>query len=195
MTAAVGQDERKRNGVVTHREYLSSRGAGIGDHSNLELGSRTTNGLVDLLLDLLNDLLDLLYYGKEALDDVRLDLDLVKLRSGQSALREDAIETLALLLEVALGAVHDLLHDAEVVLVLGAERVREELRVLEERVARRGGRVDEALRDAVELGVAASGFVEETADGAVGTAAGIEEVDEVVLVAAGSEVVVAERLL
>ena len=161
----------------------------------LQLSSVAADGLVDLLLQLLDDLLALLLDGLERREDVRLDLDLVKLRSGQSALREDAIETLALLLEVALGAVHDLLHDAEVVLVLGAERVREELRVLEERVARRGGRVDEALRDAVELGVAASGFVEETADGAVGTAAGVEEVDEVVLVAAGSEVVVAERLL
>ena len=77
-------------------------------------------------------------------------------------------------------------------LVLGAKRVREELRVLEERVAGRGGRIDEALRDAVELGVASGGLVEEAADGAVGAAARVEEVDKVVLVAAGCEVVVAE---
>ena len=77
-------------------------------------------------------------------------------------------------------------------LVLRTERVREELRVLDECVAGRGGRVDEALRDAVELGVASGGLVEEAADGAVGAAARVEEVDKVVLVAAGRKVVVAE---
>lgn len=169
--------------------------------NKLQLSSITANSLLAVLL-LLNSL--------EGREDISLDLDLVKLLWRDVALLEDGLQAatelmtsigsntrrpslpVALLLDVVLGAVDDLLHHTDVVLELRAEGGRKKARVLDELTARRADRIDEARRDAVEFRVAAGILVEEAARRAVGAAVLVEEADERLL---GAFTIVVDRVL
>lgn len=101
----------------------------------------------------MHGLLDLL----ERAQDVRLDLKLIQLRRRERALLEEARQPareeksadadkkregcspLALLLDILLAAVHDLLHNADVLLRYGAHLLRKRRRVLVDLIARRTG--------------------------------------------------------
>ena len=95
-----------------------------------------------------------------------------------------------LLLKVLLAAVHDLLHHTQVVLRAGAEGRREVAGLLEQRLARSGGLFEELGRERVELLETARLVVQEAADGAVGAALLVEELDEGLL---GALTVVVDR--
>lgn len=63
-------------------------------------------------------------------------------------------------------------------MVLLAKGTREELSVLEQGIARRGSRVNEARRHAVEFRMPADRIVEKAADSAVSTAVLVQKVNE-----------------
>lgn len=91
---------------------------------------------------------------------------------------------LALLLEVGLRAINNLLHNAEVVLASSASLSRERERLLVDSVTSCAGRSEELAREFVKVGQAAGELVKAATNGTLGAAVLVEEADEGTLVAA-----------
>lgn len=156
---------------------------------------------LDLLLGLFRGLLALLrLLLDECLEDIDLDLHLVKLARVDVTLGDDGLEPrrrvsigsqimktkspLALLRQILLRAIYNFLHHLQIRLRCRAQRVRQRLRLIVHRRAQIRRRREELRRQRVERRQPASEVREAAADRALRPALLVEEFNEVLLGAA-----------